>query len=379
MVGMTVSRIVRWSAPVGVVGVVTAAALLPSTTTASAHPELPARSAAQLLADVAGSKVNALSGTVVATARLGLPELPAQSSSGAASPLALISGSHTIKVWLDGPQRQRVAVISQLAEYDVVRNGRNAWTYTSQSNEVTHATLPMEAAPSTSTKARGDGGTAGNPGSYATPSAAANAALKAVGPTTVVKVDRTARVAGRPAYSLVLIPRDARSLVASVRIAIDSATKTPLRVQVWATRDRAKPAVEVGFTDVRFRRPAASVFAFSAPPGASVQQLQTPAGHPSSRGQGRSSADAPQVVGTGWTAVAVVKTSPAATKTDRRGSPVGGESTAALDKLTTRVTGGRLLTTSLFSALLTDDGRMLIGTVAPQQLEKVAATAGRTR
>lgn len=359
---MSTSRILRWTAPVAVSGVLAAVILLPSGTTANAEPALPDRSAAQLLADVAGSRVNALSGTVVQTARLGLPELPTSGSASTTSPLALISGSHTLKVWLDGPARQRVALIGQLAEYDVVRNNRDVWTYTSESNQVAHAVLPAKA---------GSAGTGepGDPRTYATPGAAADAALKAVGPTTAVTVDRTARVAGRPVYQLVLAPRDTRSLVTSVRIAIDSATKTPLRVQVWGSRDRVKPALEVGFTDVRFRRPAASVFAFSPPAGATVRQLQLPAGPGSTESAKRPDAE-PQVIGTGWAAVVMLRSG--STATDR--SAPSGPSATLLDKLTTPVAGGRVLKTALLSVLFTADGRILAGAVAPERLLQVAST-----
>lgn len=355
--GIRSSRLLRWTAPVGVVGVLAAVAVLPSSNSASAEPALPSRSAAQLLADVAGSKVNALSGTVVQTARLGLPELPAQASAGA-SPLALISGSHTLKVWLDGPQRQRVALIGQLTEYDVVRNGRDAWTYTSESNKVTHAVLPAAASGAT-------GSGPGDPRAYATPGAAADAALKAVAPTTVVTVDRTARVAGRPAYQLVLRPRDQQSLVTSVRIAVDSATKTPLRVQVWGSRDRVKPALEVGFTDVSFRRPAASLFTFSPPAGATVRELKIPAEHGKAKGK-RPSAGGPEVVGTGWTAVAVFRGGSMADRSD--GTAGASENGALLQKLTKPVAGGRMLSTALISVLVTPDGRTLVGAVSPERL-----------
>lgn len=345
-----------------------AATLLPSTNNASAEPALPARSPAQLLADVAASRVNALSGTVVSTARLGLPELPAQTSSGTTSPLALISGSHTLEVWLDGPQRQRVALIGKIAEYDVIRNNRDVWTYTSESKKVVHAVLPAKDAASGSAA-----GEPGDPRTYTTPGAAADAALKAVGPTTAVTVDRTARVAGRPAYQLVLTPRDTRSLVASVRIALDSATKTPLRVQVWGGRDRVKPALEVGFTDVRFRKPAASVFAFNPPAGASVQQLplrSAPHGMESAK---RPDSAEPQVIGTGWTSVVVLRTGSGAA--DR--SSASGANAALLNRLTTPVAGGRVLKTALVSVLLTDDGRMLVGAVTPERLQQVAAAPAK--
>ena len=79
---LKLSRRARWAVPAGVVAItagVTAASMI---SVAQASPELPARSPAQLLAAVAGlSSPPPLTGTVVETAALGVPQLP-----GAANP-----------------------------------------------------------------------------------------------------------------------------------------------------------------------------------------------------------------------------------------------------------------------------------------------------
>ncbi|MBC7680065.1 MAG: hypothetical protein H7233_13920, partial [Pseudorhodobacter sp.] len=78
-------RRAAWAAPVLTAAVVGGVALLPSVASASAHPALPSRTAAQLLAGVQGAKVTALGGTVVGTARLGLPALPGADSAATLS------------------------------------------------------------------------------------------------------------------------------------------------------------------------------------------------------------------------------------------------------------------------------------------------------
>ena len=50
--------------------------------------------------------------------------------------------------------------------------------------------------------------------------------------------------------------------------------------------------------------------------------------------------------------------------------PAGG----TLDSITTRVAGGRLLTSSLVSVLVTDDGTLYAGAVRGEDLQRVAAT-----
>ena len=354
------ARRLRWALPAGVAAVAAAVAVVPGAATAGDAPVLPPRTAADLLAQLGSSDVAALSGTVVETSRLGLPELPA-GAGGSTGPLALATGSTTLKVWYDGPERQRIAILGALAEYDAVHSGSDLWTYSSGSHSVTHAVLPDGAQASSG---RGDRPALGAPGTLATPRDAADAVLAAVDPTTAVAVDLTARVAGRPAYQLVLTPRDPATLVASVRVALDSATGTPLRVQVWGTGDRTTPALEVGFTDVSFSRPDASVFDFSAPPGATVTEQQLPAGGPDKPvgaadqeravGLGTTS---PEVLGTGWTSVLRF---PAA------------QVPVQLSEVATPVPGGNVVRTALVSVLITDDGRVLAGAVAPERLLELA-------
>ena len=110
-----------WAVPAAAVVVVAAVLTIPQV--AGAAPSLPAKSAAQLLAAVAEADAVPLSGTVVETARLGLPALPDTGTS--IQPMSLLAGSHTARVWYDGKQRSRIALVGNLAETDLVRNGRD--------------------------------------------------------------------------------------------------------------------------------------------------------------------------------------------------------------------------------------------------------------
>src|SRR5712672_2879374 len=140
----TISRRARWAIPVGAValaGAVTAGSLI---STAQASPELPLRTPAQLLASVAGrdAPLPALTGTVVETASLGLPQLPGSANPNSVT--ALLAGSHTIKVWYADPPHIRLAVPVTNAETDLIRNGRQAWVWQSSSNTVTRMQLPAK-------------------------------------------------------------------------------------------------------------------------------------------------------------------------------------------------------------------------------------------
>lgn len=365
-------RLARWTAPLVVVPLLAGGVAYAARSSSAAAPPLPPRSAAQLLAEVSQATVPGLSGTVVETARLGLPALPSlggDGGGGTASLSGLVSGSHTIRVWVSGTQHARLAVTGTMAESDVIRNGQDLWLYQSSDNSVTHLRLP---AGQEQAAERDEAGAAG----ALTPQQAASQALAAITPTTQVTVDRTARVAGRAVYQLRLAPKDPRSLVGAVLLAVDGQTKVPLRVQVLA-KGHAAPAFETGFTDVQFRAPDASVFDFTPPPGAKVTEhtLARPSDSKQPQ-QPQASADRPAsaVLGSGWTAVLVVRgVNPATLSGGRAGDSV----LAALLQAATPVQGafghGRLLRTALVSGLLTDDGRLYAGAVTPEALEAAAA------
>ena len=328
---------------------------------AAAGSDLPHRSAARLVVDVQKARLDGLSGTIVQNADLGLPALPGTGGSGSSSLTSLVSGSHTLRLWYAGPNRFRLALLGSLGESDVVRNGTDLWTWSSKDKSAGHHVVPLSKdAPESLASA-----------SPMTPQRAAEAALHAIGSSTEVSPGSTTHVAGRSAYQLVLRPRDHDSLVRTIRIAIDSSTHVPTRVQVFA-RNHSKPAFEVGFTSFDPTRPAASMFRFNPPAGTKVTQgSQSPlpghVGHNSAAGA-RGSASAqpqqPKMVGSGWTTVLVTRVPKGALK----GSGSMGEVLGALPKVSGSWGSGRVLRGTLFSAVLTTDGRVAVGAVSPQRL-----------
>ncbi|MFL6128034.1 MAG: LolA family protein [Mycobacteriales bacterium] len=358
----TRARLLRWAVPVAVAAAVGVAAT--GVLTAEADPPLPAKTAAQLLVDLQGAKVDGLSGTVVQDSDLGLPALPSTGpGADSSSPLALLTGSHTLRVWYAGEDRQRLALLGRLGETDVIHNGRDAWLWSSGSNSATHYPLPAGTKP--------DRPAVPSP---LTPQQAAEQALAAIDPTTSVSTDGTRTVAGRAAYELVLAPKDTRSLVGQVRLAIDAETSVPLRVQLFGRASSAGPAFSVGFTKVSFAVPADEQFRFAPPPGAKVTESTVPAGHTAadhpSKADLERAGSAVRTVGKGWTTV-VVANGMAPSAADGRGP--GGAILGQLQRVSGSWGTGRLLTSRLVSVLLTDDGRVVAGAVPPELLYTAAA------
>jgi outer membrane lipoprotein-sorting protein len=368
-------RLLRWSAPVVAGAAIAAVTLMPRAFAASPHPGLPARTAAQLLAAVQNATVQALSGTISTTARLGIPEVPSAGLGAAGGWTTLLAGKNTIRVWADGADRQRLALLGTLSETTVVHNGTTVWVYASYPHTATRYALPAQTdAKHASAKAE-----AVAPEQQLTPQQQAAKAIAAIDPTTSITVDRTARVAGRPAYQLVLTPRTTATLIQQVRIAIDAAKSVPLRVQVYA-RGHTAPAFETAFTSVSFAKPAASAFRFTPPRGAKVDQ-QGAIGAPASTnatdkpaesaGKAKAAEAQPRTIGTGWTSILAL---PAGTLSlDGTTKHDKGGSSNMLNELLKPVAAGRVLETRLLSVLVTTDGRVFVGAVPASALENAAA------
>lgn len=384
----------RWTVPVAVGAAVAAAFAAPPLIASAGQDRLPDVTAEELLASVAGAEPVPIQGTVVYTARLGLPELPL-AEVGGADPIALLGGSSTLRLWSDGESRSRVALLGSTSEYSVVRDGTEAWTYSSADDEVVHYSLSPqdEALVDSAPEVVGD---------LPTPQTAAEQVLSRAEEFSTVSVDGATTVAGRGAYQLVVSPRQTGSLVARVVIAVDAETSTPLRVQVWSTQDPDAPALEVGFTDVEMTAPDPSVLEFSTPAGAAERDVVVPLPRHSAQHAPSAVGTPPgtSVTGTGWETVvevagldvaALVSGDPSAlAEAPGAERTIGSESgqklieefageghmdldTGALyDQLTTQVPEGRLLASTLLSVLVTEDGRVLVGAVPAESLRAMA-------
>ena len=132
---------------------------------ANASATLPDKSAAQVIAMVQREVVTAFSGTIEQTSDLGLPSTDglsvggqggagagqgsdSGSGSGSATATALefLTGSHSVRIFVDGPKNLRAQVIDQLAERDVIRHGNDVWLYDSKAGTAEHATIPAKPA-----------------------------------------------------------------------------------------------------------------------------------------------------------------------------------------------------------------------------------------
>ncbi|MBW5483620.1 LolA family protein [Streptomyces bambusae] len=395
----TSRKAARYAVPVAVVGLAAATVAMVPAFANAGGPDLPKITAQQLIEKIAASDVQQLSGTAKISTDLGLPKIASGllggggMAGGSADPeekiAQLANGTHTFTVAADGPDRQKLTFLDGKDEYTLVHNGDDVWGYDSKSNEVFHE--KQQGGHGTD----GKGGKSGKGGKEhktadrmpSTPQQLAEEALKAAGPTTDVSVGETAQVAGRDAYQLVLKPKQGGSTVGSVQIAVDAKNGVPLRFQLLSSQG-GKPIVDAGFTKVDFAAPAAGTFSFTPPKGAKVNEG---AGH-QERG-GKTPLDAlpgfgdlagaggdkgeRKVLGEGWATIARIDSGAGKGLKDlEKDKNAPKEAQQFLSSLGEKVSGkfgeGRVLSTRLVNALVTDDGKVYVGAVTKDALVKAA-------
>jgi outer membrane lipoprotein-sorting protein len=309
--------------------------LLAAPAGADAQPALPPVDPEELVRSVLAADPQPLAGAVELENGLGLPALPGLPQAA--------NGTSTARIWSDGDRRGRVQLPTATGERTLVSDGETFWSWNSEDRTVRR--IPQ--------------GEHERDSGNADPGAAAAEALAKLRPTSVISVDGTSEVAGRPAYELVLAPASTeRTLLREVRVAVDAEHRTPLRLSVLATGS-AEPALQIGFTDIEFGPQDPELFRFTPPPGAKVEDAKRPEGH------GVPDAE-PATVGDGWDTVLVA----AAPGPD-------AERPEGLAELGRPVTGpwgsGRLITSAVAGVIVTDDGRIAFGAVPEQVLTEALA------
>ncbi|MDQ0811865.1 outer membrane lipoprotein-sorting protein [Streptomyces sp. B3I7] len=402
----------RYVVPAAVVGVTAATIGLVPALADSGDPDLPKISAQKLVEKVAASHVDQLSGTFKITTDLGLPDLGGLESgllSGASSqggstadPSArlteLASGTHTLRVAMDGPDRHKLSIVEKAAEYSVIHDGDEVWAYDSASNQAFHAQEPGGATHDDHGKKGGGHHGPGGDDTSLTPKDLAQQVLKAADGTTSVTVDGTVRVAGRDAYKLLVKPEKSGSTIGAVSIAVDARTGMPLKFTLTPASGGAA-VVDAGFTKVSFDRPAASTFDFTPPKGTKVTEeddAEKAAPHKGAGGMpgaglpglgafgdlgGADGAGGARTIGEGWSAIAEFGGDESMPSGSSHGSGSADDSAASGllgsfgDKVSGKFGSGTVYSTRLVNALMTEDGKVYVGAVTKDALVKAADAA----
>ncbi|HTA06217.1 MAG TPA: DUF2092 domain-containing protein [Solirubrobacteraceae bacterium] len=284
---------------------------------------------------------------------------------GEAGPLSqspLLSGA-TGRLWVSKDGRVRLELQAEKGDTQVLYDGHTLTIYDASSNTLYRYTPP--------TRKQGDG-TSDAPKAgdhHAAPSVAkieeAIAKLDHVNVSGATPTD----IAGQPAYTARVSPKEGGSLIGGAELSWDADNGLPLRAAVYSSTSSA-PVLELAATEVSFGPVADSLFEFTPPANAKVEEITLASGHKHADTGTSDGTDHPKLTthGSGITAVHVLegKTKPGEKASDL---PEG------LQKVKLDGTTATELPTALGTVLSFERSGVryvLAGAITPAQIEAVA-------
>jgi outer membrane lipoprotein-sorting protein len=179
-------------------------------------------------------------------------------------------------------------------------------------------------------------------------------------------------VAGQPAYTVRVSPKEGGSLFGGVELSFDAVQGVPLRAAIYSSTS-ASPVIELAATEVSYGPVADSVFDINPPANAKIEEVKGPdssSAHAS--GNSAPGADKPKITtdGHGPAAIAVLES-----KTKTGAATSSQEPLEGLPKVTINGTSASELRTELGTLLSFERGGvryLLAGSVPPAAIEALA-------
>jgi outer membrane lipoprotein-sorting protein len=263
------------------------------------------------------------------------------------------------RLWVAKDGRVRLELQSEEGDTQVIYDGQTLSVYDAASNTLYRYT-PKQTGTGSDAKDGADG--------HEVPSVAkieeAIAKLQHVTLSGATPTD----VAGQPAYSVRVSPKESGSLLGGAELSWDANNGVPLRAAIYSSSS-SSPVIELATSEVSFAPVASSVFEFTPPSNAKIEEVKLSEPHGAKHANG-SAGEHPTVTthGSGVTAVDVLES---------KAKP--GEKPLELPEQLPKVKIGEANAAELSTALGTVLGfersgvrYLLLGAVTPAQIEAVA-------
>jgi len=224
------------------------------------------------------------------------------SGSGEASQLSaspLLSGGSG-RLWIAKNGRVRMELQAEKGDTQVLYDGHTLTVYDASSNTLYRYKVPAS-----------EGGKPSGHETHEVPSVAKiEEAISELTKNATVSGAAPTDVAGQPTYTTRISPKEAGSLIGGAELSWDAVHGVPLRAAVYSSTT-SSPVIELAATEISYGPVADSVFDFTAPPGAKIEEVALSGDHPTSGSGGSSSTgdSRPKVTtrGHGITGVTVVE------------------------------------------------------------------------
>lgn len=166
------------------------------------------------------------------------------------------------RLWARADGHFRLELQSDAGDAQIVSDGKTLSVYSASANTLYKLSLPAERARGAKTERMGGVPSIG----------AINGALAKLAGQLNLSAASGTTIAGRPAYTVRVTPKDQSGQIGAAEIGWDAATGTPLRIAIYA-KDATDPVLELKVTDISFGPVGDDVFITPAPQGARVMDL----------------------------------------------------------------------------------------------------------
>jgi outer membrane lipoprotein-sorting protein len=333
---------------------------------AGSGPVAPPKPLAQAIhGALAAPEVEGLSANVTLTDHLVEGANLASGGGGEASQLSsspLLSGASG-RLWIAKDGRVRLELQAEKGDTQVLYDGHTVRLYDASTNTLYRYTLP----------ARSESGAAEPETHHEVPSEAKIEEAIAHAREHADVSDATATdIAGRPAYTVRISPKEGGSLLGGVELSWDADHGLPLRAAVYSTTSSA-PVIELAATEVSYGPVDPSVFEINPPSDVKVHEVST--SHATSAGgTDQGSTDHPKVrtTGHGVSSIAIVEGTTSSGQQQGSGSSGLPE---GLPKVSINGTSATELATPLGTVLSFERSGiryLLLGSVTPSTIEAAA-------
>ncbi len=333
-------------------------------------PKPPAKSLPQAIHDaLEAPPVEGVSASVTLTNHLlegaNLASGSEQGSGGGIASSPLLTGASG-RLWIAKDGRARLELQSEKGDTQIIYDGHTITIYDAASNTLYRYTPTAHE----DTTPPGSGGAAAKHDEV--PSVAKiEEAIAHIGKHADVSGATPSDVAGAPTYTVHISPKESGSLIGGAELSFDADNGAPLRAAIYSSTS-SSPVIELAATEVSFGPVADSIFQFTPPANAKVEEVSLPS-HTHAKQSPGDTASKPKLTphGSGITTIGVLEDKvPAGSKASST-----SESTSGLPKVSINGASASELRTELGTLLTFERSGvryLLAGAVGSSSIEALA-------
>lgn len=229
------------------------------------------------------------------------------SGGGAAGELSsnpLLTGASG-RLWIAKDGRARLELQSEQGDTQILYDGHTVSLYDAATNTLYRYT-PPSGKPGGTGQWGGSGDSSSGEQHEAPSVAKIEEGIAHLGEHANISDATPTDVAGQPAYTVRISPKEGGSMIAGAELSWDAVHGVPLRAAIYSTSSSA-PAIELAASQVSYGPVESSVFEFTAPANAKVEEVKLPEGKGSGHSGGDEGGEHPRVrtVGQGVATVAI--------------------------------------------------------------------------